>query len=102
MNRCVERDLGLQRERSQLAWTRTSLTLTAAVLLLIKLSVLSTLGILTLLFLTWVALNLSTKRKNTIAHHYTVTNRRELTRKLLLSLFVVAVASTAFISFVFL
>ncbi|MDD1782789.1 DUF202 domain-containing protein [Enterovibrio sp. ZSDZ35] len=102
MSKVVERDPGLQRERSQLAWTRTSLALATAVMLLLKLSVLSTIGMISLIVVSWIALNSSMMRKNMIAISYNVTNRRELIRKLLLSGFVVLLSATAFTSFVFL
>ena len=96
----VERDPGLQRERSQLAWTRTGLTLCAAVVLLLKLHILSTLGIITTLCLAWFALRMGVRRKHLIAIQLSVVGRTELLRKVALSLFVISMGVVAFLSFI--
>ncbi|ANU36163.1 DUF202 domain-containing protein [Vibrio scophthalmi] len=77
----IVRDIGLQRERSQLAWTRSSLVFTSVCLLILKLGGLSIAGVLALFFGWWLCLSQCIKRRMLIAQVVEVVGRKELLRK---------------------
>ena len=77
----IVRDIGLQRERSQLAWTRSSLVLTSVCLLILKLGGLSIAGVLAVFFGWWLCLSQCIRRRMLIAQVAEVVGRKELLRK---------------------
>ncbi|MGL5586000.1 MAG: DUF202 domain-containing protein [Plesiomonas sp.] len=81
----IQRDPGLQRERTQLAWTRSSLALTAGMLMLIKIGLFSALQLTFALLGLWFLLQQILKRKNEIATQNRVFHRTMLLRNLWMS-----------------
>ncbi|MGL5800186.1 MAG: DUF202 domain-containing protein [Plesiomonas sp.] len=81
----IQRDPGLQRERTQLAWTRSSLALTAGMLMLIKIGLFSALQLTFALLGLWFLLQQILKRKNEIATQSRVFHRAMLLRNLWMS-----------------
>ena len=90
----IVRDVGLQRERSQLAWTRSSLVFVSVCLLILKLGGLSVTGVLALFIGLWFCLHQCVKRKGLIARLANVVGREELIRKVWISGCVVLLAVT--------
>ncbi|KGY08361.1 DUF202 domain-containing protein [Vibrio sinaloensis] len=76
----IVRDQGLQRERTQLAWTRSALVVTTGFMLLIKVGTLSMLGYLLLLAALWLSLNKMMKRRSELATQPDVLQRGMLAR----------------------
>lgn len=77
----IVRDIGLQRERSQLAWTRSGLVFTSVCLLILKLGGLSIAGVLAIFLGWWLCLSQCIKRRMLIAQVVEVVGRKELLRK---------------------
>lgn len=88
----VKRDSGLQRERTQLALTRTALSMTAGILLLIKSGAFSFLQYVLLLVALWFFLNEVMVRKTEIATQSAVVHRKMTIRHIWITSVVVLAA----------
>ena len=78
----IPRDPGLQRERSQLAWTRSALALTANTLLLIKIGLFSALQVGLLVVAVGWLLTTIAQRKDEIASQVDLVHRKMIMRNL--------------------
>ncbi|AHG19517.2 hypothetical protein Z042_07760 [Chania multitudinisentens RB-25] len=80
------RDVGLQKERTQLAWGRSALGVTTLLLLLIKLGIFSSFQLIGAVLVLRVLLGSIAARKNELASTDKAVNRRTVMRHLSVSL----------------
>lgn len=84
----IERDSGLQRERTALAWTRSALVFTTCMLMIVRFGIMSVLQLAFLVFVFWLFLNVFQKRRQEIFLQIHVVNEATLIRNAGLSLVV--------------
>ncbi|WP_070963165.1 hypothetical protein [Vibrio sonorensis] len=81
----MTKDKGLQRERTQLSWTRSGLVITTGLLMLIKLGSFNLLQLACVILLFWFLLQLVAVRKGELGKQLKVFSLGVLVRNLTLS-----------------